>query len=185
MDFFGRYAIPASPEIVWAALNDPEILKACIPGCEAMTKTDDSHFETAVVFKIGPVKATFKGRVTLENPDPPRSVRLIGEGQGGVAGFAKGHADIALSPDGHGTVLACTAKASLGGKLAQAGQKLIGGAAKQIKAVITAGHIATPAAPTRSGYTFACWFQDSACTIPWDFSTATITGDITVYAGWN
>jgi carbon monoxide dehydrogenase subunit G len=132
MDFFGRYAIPASPEIVWAALNDPEILKACIPGCEVMTKTDDSHFETAVALKIGPVKATFKGRVTLENPDPPRSVRLIGEGQGGVAGFAKGHADIALSPDGHGTVLACTAKASLGGKLAQAGQKLIGGAAKQI-----------------------------------------------------
>ena len=132
MDFSGRYLIPASPDIVWAALNDPEILKACIPGCEQMTKTDDTHFEAAATLKIGPVKATFKGKVALENLDPPHRCTLKGEGQGGVAGFAKGEADIALTPEGNGTALAYTAKANIGGKLAQIGQRLIDGAAKQI-----------------------------------------------------
>ncbi|MGN6147785.1 MAG: CoxG family protein [Rhizomicrobium sp.] len=132
MDFSGRYLIPASPEIVWAALNDPEILKSCIPGCESMVKTDDTHFEAAVTLKIGPVKATFKGKVALENLDPPHRATLRGEGQGGVAGFAKGEAEIALTREDGGTVLTYTAKASVGGKLAQIGQRLIDGAAKQI-----------------------------------------------------
>jgi carbon monoxide dehydrogenase subunit G len=132
MDFSGRYLIPASPEIVWAALNDPEILKSCIPGCESMAKTDETHFEAAVTLKIGPVKATFKGKVGLENLDPPHRATLRGEGQGGVAGFAKGDADIVLTPEDGGTVLTYAAKASVGGKLAQIGQRLIDGAAKQI-----------------------------------------------------
>lgn len=132
MEFSGRYVIPAAPETVWAALNDPEVLKACINGCERMEKTDPSHFAAAVTLKIGPVKATFNGKVALEEMDPPHRCVLRGEGQGGVAGFAKGEAEILLSPDGEGTALAYTAKASIGGKLAQIGQRLIDGAAKQI-----------------------------------------------------
>ncbi|HSM96666.1 MAG TPA: carbon monoxide dehydrogenase subunit G [Rhizomicrobium sp.] len=132
MDFSGRYLIPAAPEIVWAALNDAEILKSCIPGCEKMTKTDATHFEAVATLKIGPVKATFKGNVALENLDPPHRATLRGEGQGGVAGFAKGEADIVLTPEDGGTALSYTAKANIGGKLAQIGQRLIDGAAKQI-----------------------------------------------------
>lgn len=132
MDFSGRYLIPASPEIVWAALNDAEILKSCIPGCEKMTKTDDTHFEAVATLKIGPVKATFKGNVALENLEPPHRATLRGEGQGGVAGFAKGEAQIVLTPQDSGTELTYTAKANIGGKLAQIGQRLIDGAAKQI-----------------------------------------------------
>lgn len=132
MDFAGRYTIPAPPETVWAAINDPEILRACIPGCQSLTKTDDTHFEAAVKLKIGPVSATFKGKVALEELDPPRRCVLRGEGQGGVAGFAKGEADVLLAPEDGGTTLSYQAKASVGGKLAQIGQRLIDGAARQI-----------------------------------------------------
>lgn len=132
MEFSGRYVIPAAPETVWAALNDPEVLKACISGCERMEKTDPNHFEAVVTLKIGPVKATFNGKVALEEMEPPRRCVLRGEGQGGVAGFAKGEAEIVLTPEGEGTVLTYKAKASIGGKLAQIGQRLIDGAAKQI-----------------------------------------------------
>ncbi len=132
MDFAGRYLIPAPPEAVWAALNDAEVLKGCIPGCERMEKTDPTHFQATATLKIGPVKATFKGNVALENLEPPRRATLKGEGQGGVAGFAKGEAEIVLTPEDGGTVLAYTAKANIGGKLAQIGQRLIGGAARQI-----------------------------------------------------
>jgi carbon monoxide dehydrogenase subunit G len=132
MDFSGRYSIPAPPEAVWAALNDAGILKGCIPGCERMEKTDPTHFQATATLKIGPVKATFKGNVALENLEPPRRATLKGEGQGGVAGFAKGEAEIVLTPEGEGTVLAYTAKANIGGKLAQIGQRLIDGAARQI-----------------------------------------------------
>jgi carbon monoxide dehydrogenase subunit G len=132
MDFAGRYLIPAPPDAVWAALNDPEVLKGCIPGCERMEKTDPTHFQATATLKIGPMKATFKGNVALENLAPPHRATLKGEGQGGVAGFAKGEAEIILTPEGDGTVLAYTAKANIGGKLAQIGQRLIDGAAKQI-----------------------------------------------------
>lgn len=132
MEFTGRYVIPASPEIVWAAINDPEILKACIPGCEAMDKTDATHFTAAAKLKIGPVSATFKGRVELSELDPPKRCVLKGEGQGGVAGFARGEAEVLLAPGETGTVLSYVAKATVGGKLAQIGQRLIDGAAKQI-----------------------------------------------------
>jgi len=132
MDLAGRYHIPASPETVWTAINDPEILRACIPGCQQMAKADPTHFEAAVLLKIGPVKATFKGKVALEELDPPRRCVIVGEGQGGVAGFARGSAEVLLAPEGGGTLLSYTAKASVGGKLAQIGQRLIDGAAKQI-----------------------------------------------------
>ena len=132
MEFTGRYLIPAPPEAVWAALNDAEILKGCIPGCERMEKTDATHFQATATLKIGPVKATFKGNVALENLDPPRCATLKGEGQGGVAGFAKGEAEIVLTPEGDATALTYAAKANIGGKLAQIGQRLIDGAARQI-----------------------------------------------------
>jgi carbon monoxide dehydrogenase subunit G len=132
MDLNGRYVIPAPPETVWAGLNDPDTLKACIPGCQKIEKTDPTNFLATVTLKIGPVKATFQGKVGLSDLDPPHRCRLSGEGQGGVAGFAKGDAEVVLTPEGDGTVLTYTAKASVGGKLAQIGQRLIDGAAKQI-----------------------------------------------------
>jgi len=132
MDFSGSYAIPAKREVVWRALNDPDVLKACIPGCESLTKTDASHFNATAILKIGPVKATFKALVEQAELDPPRRCILRGEGQGGVAGFARGEAEVLLSEDGDGTTLSYIAKATIGGKLAQIGQRLIDGAARQI-----------------------------------------------------
>lgn len=132
MDFTGRYLIPASPETVWEAIQNPDVLKSCIPGCESLDKTSENTFEAKATLKIGPVKATFKGKVTLDEMDPPRRCILRGEGQGGVAGFAKGEAEVLLTPEDGQTVLTYTAKASIGGKLAQIGQRLIDGAAKQI-----------------------------------------------------
>jgi hypothetical protein len=132
MEFKGRYLIPASPEKVWAALNNPQVLRECVPGCERMDKTDETHFSAAAVLKIGPVKATFNANIALENLDPPRRCTLKGEGQGGVAGFARGEAEVVLTPQDGGTELSYTAQANIGGKLAQIGQRLIDGAAKQI-----------------------------------------------------
>jgi hypothetical protein len=132
MEFVGSYIIPASPSAVWNALNDPDVLKACIPGCESLAKTDATHFVATARLKIGPMSATFKGAIALTELDPPRRCVLSGEGQGGVAGFAKGSAEVLLTPEGEGTRLAYTAKASVGGKLAQIGQRLIDGAARQI-----------------------------------------------------
>lgn len=132
MDFRGRYFIPASPELVWAALNDPAVLKACIPGCERLDKFDPAHFAAIATLKIGPVRATFKAGIELTDLDPPRRCVLKGEGQGGVAGFARGEAEVLLTPEQNGTMLSYAAKAAIGGKLAQIGQRLIDGAAKQI-----------------------------------------------------
>ncbi|HEX3675478.1 MAG TPA: carbon monoxide dehydrogenase subunit G [Rhizomicrobium sp.] len=132
MDFTGRYTIPASPEDVWIALNDAEVLKACVPGCQALTKSDATRFDATATLKIGPVKATFKAAIALTDMDPPHRCVLKGEGQGGVAGFARGEAEVVLTPEGDGTVLIYTAKAAVGGKLAQIGQRLIDGAARQI-----------------------------------------------------
>jgi carbon monoxide dehydrogenase subunit G len=132
MDFTGRYVIAAPPQKVWDGINDPAILKACIPGCEQLDKTSPTDFVATARLKIGPLSAAFKGKVQLTELEPPHRLRLSGEGQGGVAGFAKGDALVTLTPDGDGTVLTYTAKANVGGKLAQIGQRLIDGAAKQI-----------------------------------------------------
>jgi len=132
MEFTGRYIISAPVQRVWDAVNDPVVLKACIPGCEQIDKTSPTDFVATAKLKIGPVSATFKGKVTLSDLEPPHRCRLTGEGQGGVAGFAKGGAEVVLTPDGESTVLTYTATASVGGKLAQIGQRLIDGAARQI-----------------------------------------------------
>lgn len=132
MDFAGRYTIPAPPGAVWEALNDPNTLKACIPGCEQLERTDATHLAATATLKIGPVKATFKATIAQSEQDPPRRCLLKAEGQGGVAGFARGEAEVLLASEGSGTVLSYVAKANIGGKLAQIGQRLIDGAAKQI-----------------------------------------------------
>jgi hypothetical protein len=132
MDMTGQYRIPAPREQVWAALNDPETLKAALPGCESLEKLSDREFAATVVAKVGPVKAKFNGNVTLSNLNPPESYTISGEGKGGAAGFAKGGADVRLTEEGEITVLTYTAKADVGGKLAQLGSRLIDGTAKKM-----------------------------------------------------
>jgi len=132
MNMSGEYQIAAPREVVWGKLNDPEILKVCIPGCEQLEKLSDTEFRAVTMTKIGPVKARFKGKVRLSDLDPPNGYRISGEGDGGVAGFAKGGATVALIPKDGGTLLTYNAEAQIGGKLAQLGQRLINGAAKKM-----------------------------------------------------
>jgi carbon monoxide dehydrogenase subunit G len=125
--------IPASKDTVWAALNDPDVLKACIPGCQSLEVTGPNEMTATVVFRVGPVKATFGGKVTLSDLDPPNSYRISGEGSGGVAGFAKGGAVVRLESEGRGvTVLHYDVDAQIGGKLAQLGARLIDSTAKKL-----------------------------------------------------
>ncbi|MEM6711848.1 MAG: carbon monoxide dehydrogenase subunit G [Pseudomonadota bacterium] len=129
----GEYRIGAPRADVWAALNDPEVLKLCIPGCEELEKTSDTSFEAKVVQKIGPVKAKFSGTVELTNINAPDSYTIQGEGNGGVAGFAKGGADVQLADNGDGTTtLTYQVHATIGGKLAQLGSRLIDSTAKKL-----------------------------------------------------
>jgi uncharacterized protein len=133
MDMTGEYRIPAPREKVWAALNDPDTLKASLPGCESLEKVGDNQFAATVVAKVGPVKAKFNGNVALSNLNPPESYTIAGEGKGGAAGFAKGGADVRLAEHGADTtVLTYTAKADVGGKLAQLGSRLIDGTARKM-----------------------------------------------------
>ena len=124
--------IAAPPGAVWAGILDAEVLKACIPGCQELTGNPEEGFEAVVVQKVGPVKATFKGAVTLSDIEPGVGCRLQGEGKGGAAGFAKGGATVRLTPDGDGTLLTYDVDASVGGKLAQLGSRLIDGFAKKL-----------------------------------------------------
>jgi carbon monoxide dehydrogenase subunit G len=132
MDMTGEYRIPAPRDKVWAALNDPAMLKAALPGCESLEKLSDTEFAAVVVAKVGPVKAKFNGNVALSNLNPPQSYTIAGEGKGGAAGFAKGGAEVQLSEDGDATILRYAAKADVGGKLAQLGSRLIDGTAKKL-----------------------------------------------------
>ena len=133
MEMNGEHLIGAPRGKVWAALNDPEVLKICIPGCEELEKTSDTSFEAKVVQRIGPVKAKFKGMVELTNIEAPNSYTIQGEGSGGVAGFAKGGADVVLEEQGDGTTkLTYEVHATIGGKLAQLGSRLIQSTAKKL-----------------------------------------------------
>jgi carbon monoxide dehydrogenase subunit G len=129
----GSERIEAPVAKVWEALNDPAVLKACIPGCESLEKTSDNGFAATVSLKIGPIKATFNGEVQLLNLNPPHSYTIQGEGKGGIAGFAKGGADVSLAEDGpDATVLTYQAKADVGGKIAQLGSRLIQSTSKKL-----------------------------------------------------
>ena len=127
----GDSFIPADPNTVWKGLNDPEVLKHAIPGCTAMERTGESEFTATVVARVGPVSATFKGKVELADLNPPVSYTLRGRGQGGPAGFAKGQAQITLAPEGDGTRLSYIADVDVGGKLASVGGRLIQGVARK------------------------------------------------------
>lgn len=131
MDFSGEYMIPSTKQKVWDALNDPEVLKQCIDGCEELNKDSDSEFSARVTAKVGPVRAKFSGKVTLSDIDPPNGYKISGEGQGGVAGFAKGGAAVKLEDSDGGTKLTYTAEAEVGGKLASVGSRLVEGVAKK------------------------------------------------------
>jgi hypothetical protein len=132
MDMNGSQRIEASREVVYAALNDVDILRQCIPGCESVEKTSDTEMTAMVTLKIGPVKASFHGKVTLSDLDPPNGYTITGEGSGGAAGFAKGGASVKLEDDGEATVLHYTVNAQIGGKLAQLGGRLIDATSKKL-----------------------------------------------------
>lgn len=132
MEIIGEQVIPKPQQQTWDAICDPEVLKVCIPGCETMEKISDSEFNVTVLAKVGPVSAKFKSKITLTDVDAPNSYRLIFEGQGGVAGFAKGEARVTLTPAGDNTTLGYVAKATIGGKLAQVGSRLVDGVAKKL-----------------------------------------------------
>ena len=132
MDMTGSQRIEASREVVYAALNDVDILRQCIPGCETVEKTSDTEMTAKVTLKIGPVKASFSGTVTLSDLDPPNGYTITGEGSGGAAGFAKGGAKVSLEADGEATILHYTVEAQIGGKLAQLGGRLIDATSKKL-----------------------------------------------------
>jgi uncharacterized protein len=129
----GEERIEAPIQKVWEALNDPAMLKVCIPGCQSLEKKSDTELAATVVLKIGPIKATFAGEVMLTNLNPPGSYTIQGEGKGGIAGFAKGGADVKLTEDGpNATILNYAAKAEVGGKIAQLGSRLIESTSKKL-----------------------------------------------------
>lgn len=132
MEMTGQQIVPAPQPRVWAALNDPEVLKACIPGCQSIERVSDNEYRVSMTAAVGPVKAKFNGKLLLADITPPTSYTLSFEGSGGAAGFGKGSAEVALAPDSGGTLLTYKANAQVGGKLAQVGSRLIDGVAKKM-----------------------------------------------------
>ena len=132
MEMTGEQLIPVPQAEVWRALNDPEVLKACIAGCEAIERVSDTEYRVIMVASVGPVKAKFNGKLVLSDLNPPNSYSLSFEGSGGAAGFGKGGAQVSLKTEGAGTRLTYSAKASVGGKLAQVGSRLIDGVARKM-----------------------------------------------------
>lgn len=132
MEMSGEQLVPASQADTWEALNDPEILKACVPGCESIERIADNEYQVLMVARIGPVSAKFKGKLSLSDLKPPHSYAIAFEGQGGAAGFGKGAAQVQLAPGGEGTTLSYQVKANVGGKLAQIGSRLVDAAARKI-----------------------------------------------------
>ena len=132
MEMTGEQLIPLQQEATWKALNDTAVLKDCIAGCESIAQCGDNEYEILMTARVGPVSAKFKGKMLLTDVAAPNSYRIVFEGQGGVAGFAKGEATVNLSPQDSSTLLKYAAKATIGGKLAQVGSRLIDGVAKKI-----------------------------------------------------
>lgn len=132
MTMNGEVQLDASRQVVWDKLNDPTVLKACIPGCEELEATAEGSFRAIARMRVGPVSALFKGNVKLSDLDPPNGYRIAGQGEGGIAGFAKGGAVVGLSEKEGGTLLTYSVEAQIGGKLAQLGQRLVQGTAKRL-----------------------------------------------------
>jgi len=178
MELTGERLIPATLDATWAALNDPAILKDCINGYESLERTGDNAFQALVAVKVGPVSARFKGNLTMTNVNAPTSYTMVFDGQGGVAGFGKGSADVSLAPEGAQTKLSYAAKAQVGGKLAQIGSRLIDSAAAKIaedffkafeaklQAAAPAAEAApVPVAPAAPGTSRAVWWIVAAALI--------------------
>jgi uncharacterized protein len=165
MDMTGEQRIASSPETVWAALNDVDVLRQSIPGCESLQRLADTEMAATVKLQVGPVRATFSGKVTLSDLDPPNSYRISGEGSGGAAGFARGSAVVRLSDDGTGsTLMRYEVKADVGGKLAQLGGRLIDSTAKKLAdeffqrfTAIVGAVPSAAASPKKKGW-FGRWF---------------------------
>lgn len=132
MTMNGEVVLAAPREHVWTMINDPVVLKSCIPGCEELEMTEEGGFRAIARMKVGPVAARFRGKVVLSDLDPLKSYKISGEGEGGVAGFAKGAATVSLLDNGDGTLLVYAVEAHIGGKLAQLGQRLVNGTAKKL-----------------------------------------------------
>jgi len=132
MEMKGEQLVPASQQATWEALNNPEVLKACVPGCESITPAGDNAYDVLMVARVGPVSAKFKGKLTLSDIVPPQSYSISFEGQGGAAGFAKGGAKVNLLSQDSQTKLVYDVKANVGGKLAQIGSRLVDAAAKKV-----------------------------------------------------
>jgi carbon monoxide dehydrogenase subunit G len=132
MEMTGEQLIPVPQDVVWRGLNDPEILKRCIAGCESIDKVSDNEYRIAMTAAVGPVKAKFTGKLLLQDLNPPNSYSIAFEGSGGAAGFGKGGAQVNLTPEGGATRLAYSAKATVGGKLAQIGSRLVDGVARKM-----------------------------------------------------
>ncbi len=148
MTMSGEYQLAVPRETVWEKLNDTETLKICIPGCEQLDRLSATELQAVATAKIGPVKAKFKGKVILSDLDPPNGYKISGQGDGGVAGFAKGGAAVTLAAKDGGTLLSYTVEAQIGGKLAQLGQRLVNGAAKKMADDFFRKFAATVAPPT-------------------------------------
>ncbi|HEX9452534.1 MAG TPA: carbon monoxide dehydrogenase subunit G [Burkholderiales bacterium] len=161
MEMSGEQHIPLPQQRVWEALNDPEILKACIPGCESIERVSENEYKVAMTAAVGPVKAKFAGKLLLSDINPPNSYSLAFEGSGGAAGFGKGSAQVNLAPESGGTLLTYRATASVGGRLAQIGSRLIDGVAKKmsddffVRFNKTVTPAAEPAVPAGAGQTDA------------------------------
>lgn len=186
MDINGEQRIPATQQVVWQALNDPEALKASIPGCETVEKISDTQYTARLVMAIGPVKAKFTGDVTLTDIDAPNGYTITGKGSGGAAGFGKGSARVTLIGEGNSTVLRYSANASVGGKLAQIGQRLVDSAAKKMAdefftsftAYLTAkGVAATAAAETQAATDAAAASASAAEAASSDSQTPHVSND--------
>jgi carbon monoxide dehydrogenase subunit G len=173
MEMTGEYRIPAARETVWRALNDPEILRQSIPGCETVDKVSDTEFTARVAVAVGPVKAKFNGKVALSDMKPPESYTISGEGQGGVAGFGKGSASVRLEAEGPAaTVLRYSAQASVGGKLAQIGTRLVDATARKLAeeffgrfAVIVGGPAQPAGAPETAAAPAAATSPETPATV--------------------
>ena len=132
VDINGEFRVPAPRGRVWEALNDPLVLKECIPGCESIERQSECEFQAVIRSRIGPVNARFDSRIELSNLNPPSSYTISGAGKGGAAGFGRGSADVELQDEGEETVLCYRAELQVGGKLAQIGSRLVAGATRKI-----------------------------------------------------
>ena len=188
MEMTGEQIIPVAQAEVWRGLNDPEVLKACIPGCDSIERVSDTEYTVLMTAAVGPVKAKFKGKMVLADMNPPNSYSLSFDGQGGTAGFGKGSAKVALTPEGAGTKLSYSVKAQVGGKLAQVGSRLIDGVAKKMADQFftafnekMAGPAATVAAPNPAAAPAAATQAAGGSNKLWWIIAAVVTVLLIVY----